>query len=450
MPDTATFSDLARLWSESLEEVREKEGVAPEGEEIKNATFLIYRAMTSRSRCYHDLSHLFSVAHNLPALAKLAAIYHDVVYFSIDGGFPPDVRERIGDVVLCLDSKIFLTTSPDEMVSEVATIFGFTGGQEIKPKGGLNEFLSAVLAVRELGEFLSVNDLWAVAACIEATIPFRPTVDQETPIDLIGMRLRSLRRSTVFLTDEEIYDSQILAVRVANADVQNFGNPDLSHFIENTWHILTETNADFHEGNSTIGTYRAALVGMETFLSELDPTVIFRQYGNTPDDETYQALLECSRDNLHCASEYLKALIVALSVLEALAELTDGDGPIAYFIGLADSEKSLIDDFVNGAPLVTVANQPPLEAKVLRALKCKRTSVNRFDQALTPLAAYLYESLGNSKIHELVQRAKEVHAGKRDWKEFLAALPDPMLRHVTTAISRIAVVRKNRFNESRG
>lgn len=118
MTHSATVSDLARLLAESLEEVRGGQGVAPRAEEIESATFLVFQAMTSRSRDYHGLSHLFNVAKSLPALARLAAIYHDIVYFHVDGGYPPNVGERIGDVVERRDDRIVLATAPDDMVAD--------------------------------------------------------------------------------------------------------------------------------------------------------------------------------------------------------------------------------------------------------------------------------------------------------------------------------------------
>ena len=99
MTPSATVTDLARLLAGSLEEVRGCGEAAPSAGEIEAATFLVFQAMTSRSREYHGLSHIFNVAEGLPALARLAAIYHDIVYFHVDGGFPPNVGERIGDVV---------------------------------------------------------------------------------------------------------------------------------------------------------------------------------------------------------------------------------------------------------------------------------------------------------------------------------------------------------------
>lgn len=443
MKRSPSITELARLLENALEEVR---GM-PHGEEetslIEERTFLIYGAMTGSSRHYHDLSHIFQVSRHLPALGRIAAIYHDIIYVHVDGGFPPNVSERIGDVIDCREGGIFLTTCCDAAVAEVAGLFGLTAGQELQACDGLNEFLSAVLAVRELQPFLGVKDLWAVAACIKATIPFRPIRNGMTPTELLGNRLAALARGDVSLDAEEIDAMQHLSVLMANADVQSFSKPELSQFIENTWQLLPETNADFHQGGSFfVGSYRAALQRMRNFLAGLDVNVIFRRHRGIPDDATYQTMLQCSRENLRCALQYLDAHVCALCVLEGLAHVTGGDGPIAYFTGIGDSEKSPMLEFLKH-PVDRVPSG--VEEKVLHALKGKHTHGNRFDHGLSPLAAYIYESLGYAQITDLLRYVE--NADPIDWRNFLDRVPRVLLREVAAAVAKIAIVRKERFEE---
>jgi hypothetical protein len=440
-------SVLARLLEESLEEARAGRGAAPSAEQIESSALLVFQAMTGRSRDYHGLSHLFNVAEGLPALARLAAIYHDIVYLRVDGGYPPHVGERIGDIVEHRDEKIFLTDPPDELMADLATIFGFSPGQELKHDGGLSEYLSAALAVRELCGYLGLKDLWTVASCIEATIPFRMAVQGMTPDDLLEKRLGYLRRGNTILTKEEIDTIRILAIRISNADVGSFGQPDLGRFLGNTWRLLLETNPEFHEVDACpIRTYREALAGVEGFLSNLDPRVIFRQHGTTPGNEEFQALIEHAANNLRGATEYLRANIAAMAVLEALAELTGGDGPISHFIGAMDSEHPLLHDLPHHAGILATSSRPTLDVAVLDLLKSGR-AVDGFDTAASPLVACFYELLGSAGIAELVRRADEVRAGRQDWRWLLAVLPREVVSDVATAISGIAVERKDRFRE---
>jgi hypothetical protein len=413
MQTTPTVSDLLRMLVDSLHEVRGGDEKALPLAEVEAAGFLVYRAMTQGARCYHDLSHLFVLAHELPALGRLAAIYHDVVYLSVDGGISPEVTQRIGDVVVWHEGRVVLSDVPDEMVLPVAMIFGYTPGQEI-PQEGLSEFLSAVLALRELRPYLGDHDLWAVAACIEATIPFRAMVHGKSADAWLGERLRAMGS----LSEEQIDAIQILAVRMANADVMSFGKPDFGQFIDNTWEILAETNGDFQAaGGYSIRTYREALVRMERFFSTLDPEVIWRRHGDVPDDETFRTMASCSRRNLQSALAYLKAYLAALSVLEALAVLTGGDGPIA--------------DFVGDAPMLANSN-----------LSAWHGNGRRFDRALLPLVVSVYEVIRRNGAEELRERVREVHAGHRDWRWFMEGVPKEVASLVGKVITQSTVTRK--------
>jgi len=444
MTRSATASDLARLLEESLAEARTGQGPAPSAEEIENASLLVFRAMTGRSRDYHGLQHLFAVAAGLPPLARLAAIYHDTVYLSVDGGYPPDVGGRIDGVVEHRGTAFFPANPPDGLMEDLATIFGFSPGQELKHGDGLSEYLSAALAMRELSAFLGLKDLWAVAACIEATIPFRAPVQGITPDVLLGRRLACLWRDGTALTEEEIDGIRILAVRMSNADVASFGQPDLGGFLGNTWQLLLETHPEFRNmDDCPIRPYREALAGVEEFLSNLDPHVIFRQHGTTPTDDELRLLTERADHNLRGAAEYLRAHIAAISVLQAFAELTGGDAPISSFTGAQDSEQHLIHDLPHHTGITTEPS-PPLDAAVLETLK---SGVSGFHPTVSPLAAFFYESFGTAGIAELVRRASKADAGDQDWRNVLAALPPEVVSDLATAISRIAVSRRDGFCE---
>lgn len=90
---------------------------------------------------------------------------------------------------------------------------------------------------------------------------------------------------------------------MSNADFQNFGQPDLSNSLENTWQLLPETNPEFQKvGAYSIRNYREALVRMEKFLSNLDPQLISWQHGTTPSDDELQTLIQCAGKNLRHAA----------------------------------------------------------------------------------------------------------------------------------------------------
>ncbi len=96
---------------------------------------------------------------------------------------------------------------------------------------------------------------------------------------------------------------------------------------------------------------------------------------------------------------------------------------------------------------LTLAAPPPLDADVLRVLTVGRHGASRFDTAASPLAAHFYTLLGSAGVAEQVVRARDVYAAKQDWKWFLSGLPRNVVVDVAQAMSQVAVVRKERFQE---
>src|SRR5205807_4702795 len=121
----ATVSNLIALMADALSELGGDAGPVPDAQQLESAGFLAYQAMTGRSRDYHGLAHAFVVAEGLPPLGRLAALYHDTVYFHVDHGFSPEVGARIGDVVEQRDGKLFLATRLDVLIADLAVVFGF-------------------------------------------------------------------------------------------------------------------------------------------------------------------------------------------------------------------------------------------------------------------------------------------------------------------------------------
>ena len=110
-------------------------------------------------------------------IAILSAMFHDCVYFNIDGGLSELQATKLAGVLLIekndqeqLDKTlIHPDASSDDLLRLVVLMFGYEFGQEVTPHKGLNEFLSAVIAVRELEPLLPREVLAQIACCIEAT-----------------------------------------------------------------------------------------------------------------------------------------------------------------------------------------------------------------------------------------------------------------------------------------
>ena len=160
--------------------------------ETERLATLVHSAMESKTRAYHTSTHVFGMCEGMQPLQVLAALFHDLVYYQLDGGFPVHTAGLLDDVTRCEGGTLILQPigPGDTPLTLCAATFGFEPGQVLPLYGGLNEFLSAVVASRLLQAHLSAADLIAVIACIEATIPFRkPDSQGRTAMDRLAVRV---------------------------------------------------------------------------------------------------------------------------------------------------------------------------------------------------------------------------------------------------------------------
>jgi hypothetical protein len=430
----SSVSELFRLFRSSLREL----GYELPASEIESRCFVVHRAMSGRTRDYHNVGHIFAVAAGLPALGRIAAIYHDTIYFHVDQGMLPEIQRKIGAVFTISGGKVHLAEDLQGIWADVALLFGFKGGQELSPFGGMNEFLSAAFAVTDLADYLRPADLLKIAACIEATIPFRrKDAEGKSPADRLAARLAELNTARgLGLSADQIGEAVELSVALANSDVQSFAYAEAAVFLDSTWKLLPETNPEFHmTGTYSIRKYRTALQKVEGFLSGLDPEVIFHEHGATPGLAQWRGLVERARANLKTGVGYLRAKLLAMSVLEAFAELTGGDAPIAYFAGAADSSEKQLQDFL---PAERPHAAPTYDPVLLGVLKHGRASPVHFDTIASPISAFLYERFGTAGVETAFEDAKKQGQAAGKWQEFLDGLPGDLVADLAVAAAQIA------------
>eukprot|EP00957_Ditylum_brightwellii_P085239 6482791-Ditylum_brightwellii.AAC.1 len=218
-------------------------------EQLEFLAVLIQESMSSSSRVFHSVNHVFDISVDADEITTLSALFHDVIYYNVDGGLSPKQSEILNDVI----SEEGMGRTPyvklnlidsyaDPLLAMVAAIFGLSSGQILNPFGGLNEFLSAVVAVRVLP--LQPAYLAQIAACIEGTIPFR-TIDSKgrTPADILYDRMiASNCNFQLGMTEKEIIDTIHRSVDLSNRDIGNFASPDAGCFLDQTWKLIPETN----------------------------------------------------------------------------------------------------------------------------------------------------------------------------------------------------------------
>ena len=384
----------------------------------------------------------------------------------------------------------------------VEKIFGYDLGQTVSHQNGLNEFLSAIIAVRELAPILPLQTLAKIACCIEATIPFRP-VDKQTGKNCLEKLFDKMtlvnQEFNLGLSHDEIVDCIQRAADLCNADVLNFGTGDVFWFLDNTWSLLPESNEGLRRSHLyTVQQFQFAVFKMYGFFCFLQPPVIFPSFRNFPSPETTNDRIRHAGNNLQVGRKYVGAKLLSLSLLAAVAELTGGDAPISLFMGDLPSRhtglasppigqtgkndtniarKSItaslvpvtVDDLEeddddddnkndkNGGAKKTNGDdddhdnnddeeEPPFyDDNVYEVLSKGRRTETSFDVRQSPLAASFYKALGDKELKQLLLDIKVYPMTPDTAWAFLRRLPREIVTGVIEKLSFTAISRTEKI-----
>ncbi len=437
----ATINRFISLLSGALEALSARVPIT----EIERLAMLIHQSMDQGRRTYHVSTHLFDMCEGMNPRQVLATLFHDVVYYQLDGGFPQQAYKLLMRSIRVEQNVLMIRAidEDDKGLALCAGVFGFKPGEILPLYGGMNELLSAVVAIRLLEPHLPPTELLAIAACIEATVPFRGfAADGSGPYERLAKRLRGVSDALGLAVSEADINRMVTdAVVMANQDVSSFAEPDPGTFLSTTWLLIEESNAPMAAvGIYSIQDYRGALVRMEKFLSTLNPDHVFHCYRNTPGAEKFSALRGAARKNLEFATHYLGAKIVSIAMVEALALLTGGNCPISMFLGdirSAYGKPDRAEDF-----LPDVAGTQPLDEQLLRVLAVGRSKESASDLTASPLTAFIYRYLGHEGTLRALQSAKQMFEGQLTPRDFLAGLNAGMVRALIRACAHIALSRE--------
>ena len=487
---------------------------------LENMACLIHESMSVSSRNYHSVQHVFDVVEKLEQedpIAIIAALFHDCVYYHVDGGLSELQFDKLRGAVLDRQQEqqpeqqpeqqqdqpqvvvVTSSTEPqnqqrqphsangcrsgcggvhspwyeahnttpcqqDKLLCLVEKVFGYKAGEEVTHQNGLNEFLSAVICVRELEPFVPPRILAQIACCIEATIPFRDVVvvvdddDKESRKTCMDRLYDNLSNANEYfelgLSNDEIIKSVQRAALLANADVANFGTTDVVWFLDNTWSLLPESNEGLRRKYLyTVEQFQFAIFKMYGFFNFLPAHSIFPYYQGVPTSETIAERMTNAQRNLEVGRKYLSAKLLSLSVLAAFAELTGGDAPIALFMGdlpsrhnnknnnncalgqpIGEEEKMQKngitsvcnnlanvggshpypdgnyddddDDDNNNNDMNEHKQKPTIDDDAYEVLSKGRRLETFFDVKQSPMAAYLYRMLGDEELMAVLQTVK--------------------------------------------
>lgn len=409
--------------------------------EVERLVVTIHHIMERQARQFHTLDHVLNLAVTDDPVQSLAALFHDTVYYQVDGAIPSEVTALIGEYIRVVDGHVFLVAEVDEEQRPfhiMLHLFDFVAGQELLPYGGLNEFLSALFAYKRLTDIVPEAVLVQVAVCIEATIPFRPNAH----FPRLAARLTAVNEQYhIGLSPIEIEECIKTAVIFSNNDVAGFGDSETAVFLDGTWKLIPETNfALRHENIYSIRDYRIALQKMYGFLGQLTPERVFHQYADTPPETEWQNLLAQAQRNLAESAIYLRIKLVAIAIVEALADLSGGDAPLSLFMGerLEDGEEGeRLEDYLPLINLSGAADDP-----ILRLLVIGRMGDIAFDIRHSPLATYLYMTAGGGQILALLAQAEAMFVGDLSPADFLRGLDRSLVTAVAYATAQPAITRR--------
>lgn len=401
---------------------------------LQAMTQLIVKAMTGPSRYFHNLDHAFDVAQSGDAIEVLAALFHDVVYVQIDDGISVELAESLAPFIETLRERLVIRDLEENLADQsfvlVMTIFDVQLGQHLALEQ--NEFLSALIAAKQLESILNKTQLAEIIACIEATIPFRPpTIDGLQPSENLYRKLSSANDRFQLAWDEiALVRAVQRAVRVGNRDVENFADLQAADFLSNTWNLLPESNPCLRAAEDyTIQQYRHVLEKTTSFMYYLNAPLVFRQFEGEPSVVDYEGLLERTNKNLVVARLYLSIKLLAIAILEALTYRSHPLLPLGCLGGVNFSE---ISSQVMQRQSVSISDVPYhprdcIEQEIWTLLQVGRSQESSFDIKNSPIAAFLLKHLGLDQMVARVDRGKAFFQEKITAEEFLAEFDPGMI-----------------------
>lgn len=446
----ATINRLITLFDSALKALSTSGCMA----DAERMAMIVQFAMDSKVRAYHTSAHILGLCEGMNPRQVLAALFHDLVYYQLDDGFPESTADILKDVTREHEGALVLQplSSDDTALALCMAIFDVKPGQVLPLYEGLNEFLSAVAAARLLQPYLTPLDLIAVVACIEATIPFRvTTLDGVSSADHLAARVLQQCQQVEPTWERarvQAYVDGVMrdAVCLANCDVGSFAHADPGLFLSSTWLLIDESNAPLTRvGVYTLRQYRDVLMRMETFLGMLNPEAVFQRYQDTPSHSEWIDLCAAATRNIAFACDFLDAKVASIAIVEALAMDTGTDCPISMFLGdirSAQGRPHRVHDFLPDAPL-----NAQVDADLLDVFENGSNLSSTSGLVASPLTAFVYRYLGYDGTRKALRHARDMFASITTPRAFLQTQDPEMVGAIIQACSRIALSRTQALQE---
>lgn len=450
--NTSLINHYANQLSTAIKEL----GGKISDEDVERISIFLVRAMGSELRNYHRPEHPLDVSKYQPPIARIAGLFHDLVYVQVD----PHWKVFLGDhlipmiptenFTLNVKEKIGQTNEQKDKWTKICTtIFGFEAEEKLTPLGGLNEYLSAIVMAKLMEPYLTPKNLLKVISCVEATIPFRRIdASGNSPSKRLKERLNKASNSyEISFTEEDINQTAIDCRHIVENDLSGFRSEKLGFFLSDSWNVLSENHATLRNTFFLISDYRKAVFGLIGFFQMLDPENMFWN-DVTPISDQSHYFAKRARYNLKNGAEYMKAFFLSTVFLDAIASETGGDAPYELLVGAKKSSREHTPPEIGQfLPLEESPDFKNAEEKdVYHVLKNGRVVRAKFDRKECPLGAYLYHRLhALNRFEEFFQFAVSFHKNEMKGKEFIQKFPKNISQTVLKAVSELALNRTQKI-----
>jgi hypothetical protein len=302
-----------------------------------------------------------------------------------------------------------------------------------------------MIGVRVLEKWLDTAYLMQIATCIEATIPFRPISDDgKSPMDRLYDRLKLVCPDQ---SEEWLVNTVIMAAITANCDLCSFDSDNRDFFLDSSWKLIPEARpALLNEDCPLLEYYNEffALDGRTKFLKGAVPR-IFQSFRTSITDEEMAAKRAKTHENLKVMSEYAEVRMLQLMVLVEFVKVM-GEDPAS--VPLRPLLRMALPD-VSSPTTCSGEESPlgltPMEQQEVRSwLVSGRRACFPWDPAVSPLGAYLYDSLGPKGVAAAVEVGKNQRPGSH---ELLKVLPQDVVTTIASCLDAVLPDRAESFQQ---
>ncbi len=443
-------TSLVNAYASQIEDAFQKLNRPISHADSEGLSYFLLKTMGSEARDYHRPEHPLDVSKNLLPVGQLAALFHDIVYVQVDPTWEKTLAEILYPFVpsrtFNLDVRGELNHVTDPWLKVIVALFGFENETALVPMRGLNEFLSAVVFYKKMRNFLKPEELLRGLACIEATIPFRKAdSDGRTPADRLKARIESIQSSPEgrFFSGPVDFDLIVKECKLLiENDLVSFGAETMSWFLSNSWNVMIENNPALRNHFFSLSDYRKAIFGNIGFFTSLDAKNLYWTDSKNL-DLSHEKLIRRTENNLRMATEYMKAIAVSVSMVEAIAQQTGGE--CAYELFFGTTKKSREHSPVNMDSLIKFGPEPKItedRLSIYQTLKNGRDMRSRFDHKTSTLSAFLYEQFSAEDFETVFVKVAQYHQGKINADECIAIFNPQLIEKVISLLEYTAFSRK--------